>query len=112
MTTPINHPPTRAQRLVDEFQEGASWGGGFNLRRGLAWVLRHIADTEGDPVVEGVVPVYKLQNLADALDAPSLLDRAMAGDAAAARQFLREAGFTDGSGNWLPQYQTPQETDD
>jgi hypothetical protein len=36
---------------------------------------------------------------------PTLLERAMAGDATAARQFLREAGFTDERGQWLPQYQ-------
>lgn len=101
---------TRAQRLVDEFHEGATWDGAYDIRRGIAWVLRHLADTEGDPVVEGVVPVYKLQNLADALEAPTLLDRAMAGDAQAARQFLYQAGFTDMRGQWLPQYQ--QETND
>jgi hypothetical protein len=40
-----------------------------------------------------------------AFDAPTLLDRAMKGDAAAAKQFLHEAGFTDKQGQWLPQYQ-------
>jgi len=115
MADPINHPPTRAQRLFDEFQEGANWDGGFNIRRGLASVLRHIADTEAgyaDSESFYAIPARTLEDLADALEAPSLLDRAMAGDAAAARQFLREAGFTDGSGNWLPQYQLPQEADD
>jgi hypothetical protein len=41
------------------------------------------------------------------------MERAMAGDAAAARQFLRQAGFTDEHGQWLPQYQpTPEATND
>jgi len=46
-----------------------------------------------------------LEDLADALEAPTLLERAMKGDAAAAKQFLHEAGFTDKQGQWLPQYQ-------
>jgi hypothetical protein len=47
--------------------------------------------------------------LSDALQAPTLLVRAMAGDATAAKQFLHEAGFTDQQGQWLPQYQpTPE----
>ena len=37
--------------------------------------------------------------------AQRLLDRALAGDAAAARQFLLEAGFTDERGQLRPQYQ-------
>ena len=36
---------------------------------------------------------------------PTLMERALAGDAAAAKQFLHEAGFTDKHGQWLPQYQ-------
>ena len=43
--------------------------------------------------------------IADALEAPTLLVRAMNGDATAAKQFLHEAGFTDKQGQWLPQYQ-------
>ena len=51
--------------------------------------------------------------LSDALQAPTLLVRAMAGDASAAKQFLHEAGFTDKQGQWLPQYQpTPEDTND
>ena len=103
---------TRAQRLIDEFHKGSTWHGGFSVRHGLAWVLCHLADTETDPVVEGVVPIYKLENLAAALEAPTLLDRAMAGDKQAARQFLHEAGFTDASGNWLSQYQLPEKDND
>jgi hypothetical protein len=51
--------------------------------------------------------------LSDALQAPTLLERAMAGDATAAKQFLHEAGFTDKQGQWLPQYQPiPEATND
>ena len=46
-----------------------------------------------------------LEDLADALEAPTLLERAMKGDVAAAKQFLHEAGFTDKQGYFLPQYQ-------
>lgn len=98
----------RAQRLVDEFEEGASFAGGFSIRHGIARVLRHVSDTESDLESFGAIPARTLEELADTLEAPSLLARAMAGDAAAARQFLHEAGFTDASGNWLPKYQ-PQE---
>jgi hypothetical protein len=42
---------------------------------------------------------------------PTLMERALAGDATAAKQFLHEAGFTDKHGQWLPQYQsTPEAT--
>ena len=37
--------------------------------------------------------------------APTLLERAMKGDATAAKQFLHKAGFTDAQGQLLPQYQ-------
>ena len=94
---------TRAQRLVDEFEIGASldsgFGGiGFSIRHGIAAVLEHLCDTED------VISYYLLKELAAALTAPTLLDRAMNGDAAAAKQFLHEAGFTDQQGQWLPQY--------
>lgn len=100
---------SRAQRLVDEFQEGAAVAGGHSIRHGIAAVLSHIAETEYDMESWYSVPQRKLQDLAEALTAPTLLERAMAGDATAARQFLREAGFTDERGQWLPQYQ-PEES--
>ena len=96
---------TRAQRLVDEFEEGAAFVGDHSIRHGLAAVLRHLADTEADPESWGAVPANRLDALAAALTAPTLLERAMAGDATAAKQFLHEAGFTDKQGQWLPQYQ-------
>ena len=96
---------TRAQRLLDEFEEGAAFAGGHSIRHGLAAVLRHLIATEADPESWGAVPANRLEGLANALEAPTLMERAMAGDATAARQFLHEAGFTDKQGQWLPQYQ-------
>lgn len=106
----------RAQRLVDEFEKAASCYEGYHIRRGIAAVLRRLADKEAGYADEEswyAVPANTLTDLADSLEEPTLFDRAMDGDASAARQFLHEAGFTDASGNWLPQFQ-PQEdsTDD
>lgn len=102
----------RAQRLIDEFEEAASSFEGYSIRHGIAAVLRHIADTDsryGDMESFYAVPTRTLEDLADTLTAPTLLERAMFGDAAAARQFLHEVGFTDERGRWLPQYQ-PEES--
>jgi len=99
---------SRAQRLVDEFEQAASFYGGFSVRRGIAAVLRHLADTDsqyGDMESFYAIPTNTLEDLADALEAPTLMERAMAGDAIAAKQFLYEANFTDEHGQWLPQYQ-------
>lgn len=99
---------TRAQRLIDEFEESASFYEGYSIRHGIAAVLRHLADTDaqyGDMESWYAVPVRTLEDLADALTAPTLMERALAGDATAAKQFLHEAGFTDKQGQWLPQYQ-------
>ena len=96
---------TRTQRLIDEFEEGAAFAGGFSIRHGIAAVLRHLVDTEADSESWGAVPANRLEDLADALTAPTLMERAMKGNATAAKQFLHEAGFTDERGQWLPQYQ-------
>jgi hypothetical protein len=102
----------RAQRLIDEFEDASALDlGGFSIRHGLAAVLRHIADTEGDAESWYAIPASTLVQLAAALTAPTLLERAMAGDKQAAMQFLHKAGFTDQHGQWLPQFQ-PQETND
>ena len=103
----------RAQRLVDEFEKAASCYEGYHIRRGIAAVLRRLADREAcyaDEESWYAVPARTLENLADSLEEPTLFDRAMDGDASAARHFLHEAGFTDASGNWLPQYQLPEES--
>ena len=101
---------TRAQRLIDEFENAAYLDSASPLstRHGIAAVLRHLADTDaqyGDMESFYAVPTRTLEDLADALEAPTLLERAMKGDASAAKQFLYEAGFTDKQGQWLPQYQ-------
>ena len=64
---------TRAQRLLDEFEEAAYRDScSYSIRHGIAAVLRHIADTD---VKYGVmeswyaVPVRTLEDLADALEA-------------------------------------------
>jgi len=104
---------SRAQRLVDEFEEAASSYEGYNVRHGIAAVLRHLADTDaqyGDMESFYAVPTRTLEDMADALTAPTLMERAMAGDAIAAKQFLYEAGFTDEQNQWLPQYQPIPET--
>jgi hypothetical protein len=43
----------RAQRLVDEFEQGRDFAGGFSIRHGIAAVLRHLADTH-DSYSDGV----------------------------------------------------------
>jgi hypothetical protein len=107
-----------AQRLVDEFEQAASFYGGFSVRHGIAAVLRHLIDSNaqyGDVaamLAESfyAVPTNALEDLADVLEAPTLMERALAGDTTAAKQFLHEAGFTDKHGQWLPQYQPIPET--
>jgi hypothetical protein len=108
---------TRAQRLIDEFEEAATnWdNGSYSVRHGIAAVLRHLADTDaqyGDMESFYAVPVRTLEDLADTLQAPTLLERAMKGDWKAARRFLYDAGFTDQHGQWLPQYQPIPEAND
>lgn len=99
---PIDTARTRADRLVQEFTEGATRSDGYNIRAGLAQVLEHLIVTEADQESFYAIPRSTLQGMADALTAPTLLDRALAGDAQAARQFLHEGGFTDENGNLLP----------
>lgn len=101
-----NHLTSRAQRLLDEFEEAV------NVRYGIAKVLMHVAHAWSDSESWYAVPASTLMQLAAELTAPTLLERAMAGDATAARQFLYEAGFTDKDGQWLPQYQPEPETTD
>jgi len=99
---------SRAQRLVDEFEEAASSYEGYSVRHGIAAVLRHLVDIDaqfGDMESFYAVPASTLEDMADVLTAPTLMERAMAGDAIAAKQFLYRAGFTDEQGQWLPQYQ-------
>ena len=103
-----DHLTSRAQRLIDEFEEGDS------VRQGLANVLAHLAAvwdnySDGEEYWHGVT-TDTLEEFVTELTAPTLLERAMNGDATAAKQFLHEAGFTDKQGQWLPQYQPIPET--
>jgi hypothetical protein len=108
-----SHLTQRAQRLIDEFEEGANMNpgaidAGQSIRHGIAAVLRHLAATESDEESWYAVPASRLDQLAENLIAPTLIERALAGDKAAARQFLHEAGFTDADGRLLPHLRTPE----
>lgn len=63
----------RADRILDEFTEGAYHGGRHtSIRHGIAAVLRHLADTDaqyGDMESWYAVPARTLEDLADALEA-------------------------------------------
>jgi len=100
-----NHLTSRTQRLIDEFEEGAS------VRYGIAKVLMHVASAWSDSESWYAVPASTLMQLAAELTAPTLLDRAMTGDAVAARQFLYKAGFTDKEGQLLPHFQSISQED-
>ena len=102
---PMFNLSLRAQRLVDEFTEGVTSG---SIAHGIANVLQHLADTEGDAESWYAVPASTLVHLAADLRAPTLLDRALAGDPEVARRFLREAGFIDADGQLAPQYRSPE----
>jgi len=94
---------SRAQRLIEEFDESE------DVRHGIAAVLTHLANahdsySDGEEFWHGVT-TNTLDDLAAELTAPTLMERALAGDAIAAKRFLYEAGFTDKQGQWLQQYQ-------
>ena len=97
----INYLTSRAQRLIEEFELGES------VREGIANVLLHLAvdwfSYDDDTTLQGF-RCSTLEDMAEELTAPSLLDRALAGDKDAARQFLYEAGFTDKHGKLRPPY--------
>ena len=105
----IDHLTSRAQRLIDEFEEGQ------DVRHGIANVLVHLASawdnySDGDEFWHGVT-VSTLEEFAAELTAPDLFDRAMAGDKAAALQFLQEIGFLDEHGQLKPPYR-PEDLND
>lgn len=106
----MDHLTSRAQRLIEEFEEGQ------DARHGIANVLNHLifaydsyCDGEGESL-HGV-PVSTLHDLIYELKAPTLLDRALAGDKAAAKQFLMEMGVIDENGRLTGPYK-PEEVDD
>ena len=67
----------------------------------LEWAER----TSSHYFIQADVVVRARAALAEQPVGPTLMERALAGDATAAKQFLYEAGFTDEHGQWLPQYQ-------
>ena len=98
----------RAQRLIDEFEEGK------DTRHGIAKVLLHLAvawDSYSDDTTLQGVRCSILEDMAKELTAPSLLDRALSGDRKAARQFLQEAGFIDANGQLIAPYR-PEDLND
>jgi len=103
-----NHLTQRAQRLIEEFEEGES------VREGIANVLIHLAvawDSYSDDTTLVGVRCSTLEDMAAELTAPCLLTRALAGDKDAARQFLFEAGFTDEHGQLTGPYKSEQAND-
>jgi hypothetical protein len=58
-----NHLTSRAQRLIDEFEEGES------VRDGIAKVLIHLAGAYGDPESWYAVPAGILEQFAAELEA-------------------------------------------
>ena len=103
-----DHLTQRAQRLIEEFEEGQ------DTRHGIANVLdllAHAWDSYSDDTTLVGVRCSTLEDMAAELTAPCLLTRALAGDKDAARQFLFEAGFTDEHGQLTGPYK-PEQTDD
>ena len=101
---------SRAQRLIDEFEEGE------DTRHGIANVLKHLAYAfdmycDSNDTTNVGLPVQTLDELVAELTVPSLLDRALAGDRKAARQFLQEVGFIDANGQLMAPYR-PEDLND
>jgi hypothetical protein len=130
MTT--DYLTSRAQRLVDGFEDGSAQLGGFSIRHGIAAVLYELVGqvvpeeraphSVDPPESANTIAIYamhaertrlrgELVEIMDALTAPTLLDRALAGDYQSARKFLHEAGFTDQHGQLLPQFQPTSQED-
>jgi predicted deacylase len=92
----MDHLTSRAQRLIEEFEEGK------DTRHGIANVLWQLTNAWDSASTDGTlhgVRCSTLEELASELIAPDLYERALAGDKAAALQFLQEAGFIDENGH-------------
>jgi hypothetical protein len=105
-----DHLTSRAQRLIEEFEEGD------DVRHGIANVLKYLANawdsySDGDEYWHGVT-TDTLEDFMVELTAPTLLDRALAGEKDAARQFLFEAGFIDEHGQLTAPYRSKDLNDD
>jgi hypothetical protein len=86
---------SRSERFIEEFESGK------NMRHGIANVLKHLAYAFGDGEA---VPISLIEEIVSELTAPTLLERALAGDGDAARQFLQEVGMIDEEGNLTAPY--------
>jgi hypothetical protein len=86
---------SRSQRFIEEFEEGK------NTPHGVAKVLNHLAYAFGDGET---VPVSFIEEIVAELTAPTLLDRALAGDGEAARKVLQDIGMIDEEGNLKSPY--------
>jgi hypothetical protein len=109
MTTshPTSHLTSRAQRLIEEFEQGDS------VREGIANVLLHLAaawDSYSDDSTLHGVSTSLLGDFSEGLTAPTLLDRALSGDRAAARKFLQDFGVIDANGNLTAPYKNEEDT--
>jgi|GEM_PF-4257387 len=96
-----DHLTSRAQRLIEEFEEGA------NVAEGLSNVLFHLAavwDSYSDDTTLVGVRCSTLEDIGSELIAPTLLDRALAGDPEASRQILQKMGVIDANGQLTEQY--------
>lgn len=96
-----DHLTQRAQRLIEEFEEGAS------VAEGLSNVLYHLAatwDSYSDDTTLVGVRCSELEDMAEELIAPTLFDRALAGDRDAARQALQQIGVIDANGQLTENY--------
>lgn len=100
-----DHLTQRAQRLIEEFEEGES------VRHGISNVLMHLAVVWSDPENWEVVPAKTLEDLAVELIAPTLLERALEGDPEASRQVLQQMGVIDANGQLTERYRPYQVTD-
>ena len=103
-----DHLTQRAQSLIEAFEEG------IDVRHGLANVLLYLSAAwyhiHNDDI-STVVRCSTLEDMATELTAPTLMERALAGDKDAARQFLFEAGFTDEHGQLTGPYKSEQTND-
>jgi hypothetical protein len=96
-----DHLTNRAQRLIEEFEEGDS------VRHGIANVLRHLAfawDSYSDEGTLHGVRVSLLEDLCEELEAPTLLERALAGDKDASMKVLQKMGVVDQHGQLTDRY--------
>jgi len=104
-----DHLTQRAQRLIEEFEEGES------VRHGISNVLLHLAVAWSEleswvPERRETVPVKTLEDLAIELIAPTLLGRALDGDPEASRQLLQQMGVIDANGQLTERYRPYQVT--